>query len=380
MLKRRFILTIITLAVLSAALSGCSNGNGELSPVANGHGEENGSFGEPSLHGPLAKSVLTSCQPCHGTPTTGVNPRFNVPHINIPQGCETCHQTFTAHPTPWLLNRVGTPFNVANATTHATATSFDTVCTLCHGAALDGVGGTAPSCMSGVVSGISCHVGNPSQTPTGCTSCHSGPPTGPSGVTSPNRAFAHGTHLQFNLTCDVCHNGGGYGTATHANGVADVVAAPAYQAKATAFAYNNVGSTCAGISCHGGKTTPAWPASGAITVATDCKKCHDLGTALGTPENNSYYSGKHQSHLTGSANNLYVLTHGGTNIFCTDCHSTAKLTPAVHFGGLTTPGFDVPPRTTIGGAGTKLAVPDYVTTTTCATASCHISGTRDWFE
>lgn len=380
MLKRTSCIKLLLIAVLAAGLYGCANGNGEVSSVNNGHGEEvPGAFGAASLHGPLAKSSLTTCQACHAGPTYGVNPRFNVPHLNIPTGCETCHETLTSHPTPWLLNRVGTPFNVANATSHANAGSF-TSCTLCHGALLDGIGGTAPSCMSGSVSGISCHAIDPTPQTTACVSCHRGSPVGPDGITAPNRAFAHAKHIQLNLTCDNCHQGGGFGAASHADGAPDVVLAATYKANVISFSYSSAGSTCSGVSCHGGQTTPNWQ-TGSLTVSTDCGKCHEYGTV----QNNSYSSGKHQSHLVssaGSANQVYRLTHPA-DITCTDCHSLSKLTTQMHFGGLATAGFTNPPRDTIGGAGTKLGAQDYVAptyTTSCATTACHASGRRDWNE
>lgn len=384
MLKRTFWMKVIVVGVLAVGLYGCANSNGEVSPVSDGHGEDGGAFAAASAHGPLARTILPACQSCHATPGYGNNPRFAVAHLNIPNGCESCHEPLTAHPTPWLANRLGTPVDevtglpVTNTTSHINVPvdSFNTACTLCHGASLDGAGGTGPSCMSGSVSGISCHVGNPSQTPSGCVSCHKGLPTGPDGTIAPNRKFAHATHTALNLTCGVCHSGAGYGLASHADGKADVLVTAPYGANNMAFSYG--GGSCSGVSCHGGKAT-SW--QGAINVDSDCLACHELGTAQGVPQNNSYYSGKHASHMGGNADNLFTILYPGAHIACTDCHNASKLTPAVHFGTLDTAAFTVPPRDTLGGTDTLLRTQDYVApATTCGTIGCHVSGIRNWFE
>jgi predicted CxxxxCH...CXXCH cytochrome family protein len=333
-------------------------------------------------HGPQAKANLSACQPCHAVPASGVNPQFNVPRNNMPvSGCEDCHKATTAHPTPWLPGRVGTPGNTANTTTHASAGNLATACALCHGAALDGSGGNgAPSCMSpSPVSGIGCHATSPAATSTGCTSCHGNPPNG---TARPNIAGAHAKHLNLsNVTCQACHFGAGanavnniaIGTAKHADGTVDMAlldidpASNSFKAKIGNFSLN-ADKTCANVRCHGGQTTPAWTTTGTITVSTDCLKCHEQGSAPQTPQFNSFFSGsiipginEHQSHL------LKINPGTVRLVLCTDCHNIANLTNQQHFGGLATTGFTAP-GSTIGGPSTRIT--SYEATKRCATA-CH---------
>lgn len=342
---------------------------------------QSAAFLSSTQHGPLAKANLTTCQACHAVPSSGANPQFNVPRNNMPvNGCETCHKAGTAHPTPWLPGRVGTPFDTANTTSHTTAGNLATACALCHGAALDGVGGTAPSCMSSPRSGISCHVTNPATTPTGCTSCHGNPPA----------TGAHAAHLSLpNVTCDVCHFGAGSGTLLHANGVSNMAlldvnaTTNSFKAKTGVFSLN-ADKTCSAVSCHGGQTTPAW-VGGSINVNADCLLCHQQGTASQTPQFNSFFSGgaTNQRHV----NHLQFTPQPGTGlpqvvVFCTDCHSTALLSSQQHFGGLNTAAFEGAPADTIGGQ--RFSQP-YVTTGASrgnCTVTCHtfVPATNNWFQ
>lgn len=376
MLKETSWIKLLLVAAIAALLSGCSSGNSDVSSVDNGHRNYAfGTFSAAGLHGPLAKAALQNCQTCHATPTYGSNPRFSVLRTNIPRGCETCHQYLTAHPTPWLPGRIGTPSFVANATSHATAGNLTTACALCHGAALDGVGGTAPSCMSTSQSGIGCHAtSSPVQKPTGCTSCHAGSPGGPGGASWPNRNFGHTKHAaKLNLDCTICHGAPTYGTAKHSNLDTDMAFAATYRANAgIAIAYNKAAGACSAVSCHGGKTTPDWKAPNSIVVDADCLKCHEQGTALGTPQANSYFSGKHKEHLPGGILNVIHVGRLNNAITCTNCHNLVTLA-AQHFIGLDTRGYGVndQPRNTVGGVATRIT--SYNNNNTCTT-SCHTSG------
>jgi hypothetical protein len=202
------------LSSYAGGTAGCFNST--LCHGATGHGSDPQPWAAAANHGARAKINLGTCQPCHATPPIGVNPRFNVVKTGMTAGCETCHKQNTSHPTPWLTGRVGTPDNVANTTSHATAGNLATACALCHGAALDGVGTgvTAPSCMSATaIGGISCHAISPAANPTGCVSCHGNPPA----------TGKHGEHTALaGVTCAACHNSFGTGTATHADGTVNV--------------------------------------------------------------------------------------------------------------------------------------------------------------
>ena len=343
---------------------------------------------------------LTTCKNCHADPTG----RFNLETNNMPNGCETCHSPFMAHPKPWLPARSGagaTPNN-PNTTSHATvsASNLGTDCALCHGAALDGVGGTgnAPSCLTGnAIFATSCHATSP-VTHTGCTSCHA------DFVNSQRTTGAHAAHLALpNVSCDACHSGGGADPATkmgaslHAtttNGFSHF-SSTAYWGRNGGFRFDAVTtSTCANVRCHGGQTTPSWfsaPGS-TINVDTDCAKCHQLGNAGNTPQTpefNSYYSGLADDQST----NLHLFHNDPNGTFrvafpnlagitCRSCHT---LTTQQHFGGLALVGF----QTTLGNKpGDTIHIPgtyvqDPLTGNypgTCSNVACHtvVSKNASW--
>lgn len=169
-----------------------------------------GTYLLPANHGPDAKTDLTVCQSCHaelGGP--GSNPRFNIGIEAVGgTGCEACHGINYAHPADWT-----TP----PPAPHATAGNLQNACTLCHGVALDGVGGVGVSCLN-------CHGANPAANPVGCLSCHGQPPLAqaPVGDVSPNRTGQHNRlgHSTFigavpAETCARCHDGAGFGSANH---------------------------------------------------------------------------------------------------------------------------------------------------------------------
>lgn len=315
-----------------------------------------GGYLNPAQHGADAINKnnngkgLTTCQPCHATPSSGQNPRFNVPRGGtLVNGCETCHLALTAHPTPWLTGK-GTTQGAANQLRHSVLATLPTAgntvtnyCTLCHGANLDGAGGVAPNCVSGNsrlgIPGVAsvCHfnavaVKDPStglfNLQTGCVSCHGNPPTG---AAAPNRDQQHTEHLFANVSCGACHSGAGYATPLHANGTPNVAISASFQAKTGAAAsYNPATGTCASVSCHGGQTTPPWPA-GAINVNTDCTSCHRRNTV--SDQHNSYFSGAKAHHTS-------------ITLTCTECHDTAKLA-VTHFTNLQTPAMEGPASDTI---------------------------------
>jgi len=231
--------------------------------------------------------------------------------------------------------------------------------------------------MSNAVGGIGCHAtASPALNPTGCISCHAASPGGPNGLAAPNRGYGHNKHASgLGLVCSVCHGAATYGMASHADGTADMIfPSTTYRANSNiTITYNSAAKTCSGVSCHGGQTTPDWRVSGSISVATDCLKCHEAGTGAGTPQYNSYYSGKHAYHLTGAANTIYKAQNGGVSIACADCHNTVTLA-AKHFVGLDTPALD-PAVDTVGGT-TKLT--GYNTLLKTCTTSCHIGGEGAW--
>jgi predicted CxxxxCH...CXXCH cytochrome family protein len=257
-------------------------------------------FTDKTLHGPAARADLAACEPCHATPFNagpGGNPRYNIQKGNLALGCETCHQALTAHPNNQWLLRGG------NTTTHLTAGNLN-ACKLCHGVNLDGAGGTGPSCVSGLCHGV-IPLGAPA-----CTSCHANPPA--TGKHSKHNGLANVTGV-----CATCHSGVGAGTATHANGAANVGISETYQTK-TGGAAGYATNVCSNISCHGGQSIN-W-LTGTINVNTECTKCHRSRTT--SDQYNAYFSGEHGKHVSAG-------------VFCYECHDTTKLV-ASHFSGLDT--------------------------------------------
>jgi predicted CxxxxCH...CXXCH cytochrome family protein len=289
-----------------------------------------------SLHGTPAKQDMTYCQGCHANPSkggAGSNPRFSVSVGSLVTGCEasSCHAASTAHPAPWKY---------VYATSHQSAGNMAVACALCHGATLNG--GVGPACST-------CHTGGSPLTAKNCTSCHSSPPNG---AAAPNRAGSHATHNALaNATgqCAACHNSGGSGTANHAYGRTSVFVSftTMYNAKSGAASYST-NSTCSNVSCHGGKTTPAW-STGTINVNTQCTSCH----ASGTTQYNSYV-GRHSKHSGES---------------CTNCHDTALLA-VNHFTRLDTIIMEGPASATI-----KANV-NYNSGTRRCSPTCH--GSQTW--
>ena len=151
----------------------------------------------------------------------------------------------------------------------------------------------------------------------------------------PNKSGAHATHnalFSGGTLCDTCHNGAGTNTQNHFNGVVNVLFLSTYNAKSGPAVYN-LDVTCSKVSCHGGQQTPAW-LTGTIDVNTQCASCHVFGTALATPEYNSFYSGEHDFHV----NTLHFP--------CTHCHDTTNLA-VNHFTRLDTTTMEGPAAATL---------------------------------
>jgi predicted CxxxxCH...CXXCH cytochrome family protein len=143
-----------------------------------------------------------------------------------------------------------------------------------------------------------------------------------------------------------------------------------YFAKTGASSFDNGAAlSCSNVSCHGGQATPNWQ-TGALVVNDQCTICHEFGTAPGTPQYNSPYSGKH---------NINTPTFPGAHQTCTFCHNTTAL-ELNHFTTLAdnTISPDVA-SATIGGEGTAIITWTQGTGSsgTCL-AACHSSTVRTW--
>jgi predicted CxxxxCH...CXXCH cytochrome family protein len=339
----------------------------------------------PATHGPPAKAApggtngFAYCQTCHGTLFSGgtvqvdcfVCHGINAPHprrpwraagadnthTNVDDGnasvCALCH-TLGANSTrqpdppappgtgPGCFNNTlchgqlgAAPHAVRpyNAHPQDARTQFDTSCNVCHSMSLPRLDASAPACTE-------CHPGGNPLTVGDCTSCHASPPDGaaPVGSVFPNVAGAHAAHdalAEVKGICNICHSGAGTGTGLNHfyDGAVDVAFAGAtYQAKAGAVSFTATDNSCANVSCHGGIRTPNWR-TGSIDVNTDagCLQCHQKGSSAGVPENNSYFSGRHDRHES-------------EGIGCTECHDMTLDTQGAlsHFTFLSTPQMEGP--------------------------------------
>ena len=266
------------------------------------------------------------------------------------------------HPVPFL----GTGHTSINS-----QASFTSNCSTCHA-----VTGTSPLSFAPLCT--VCHQAGSPLALTNCASCHGAPPQG---TAFPAIAGVHGRHDALaNVTgqCGTCHTAYDAGTQAHydhanARTGKDALRVPpaptgflaTYNAKAGPAAFSPTALTCSSVSCHGGLSAPDWQTgSGALdaTGATGdagCRLCHAAGTALGVPENNSYYSGQHKGHVGGEIKAL-----------CTDCHAMANGAPGAlaHFTTLNTARMEGPASDTIQYLGSRTV---YNPTAQACTLTCH---------
>ncbi len=379
-----------------------------------------------AFHGFQAKQDLAYCQNCHGTPGTTsfdggssttkcstchtqakahANVWYKAPVATFPGyvpshrnagnrdvACAICHDgtkgrtapdpiapscfSATANSVACHVNGPGQPNHPVPYlnTTHTAVTQvgFDSNCGVCHS-----VSGTSPATSAPLCS--ACHQAGSPLTLANCTSCHAKPPTGSA---FPNVAGRHATHNALaNVTgaCSACHQGSDSGSLTHydhANGRAghsslraapgEVATDPVYNAKTGTAAFNAGASTCSNVSCHGSQTTPSW-LTGTLASNNEagCRACHTLGTAQGTPQNNSAYSGLHALHLNSTQ-----------NLQCVECHNMANGTTGAqnHFKFLNTAQMEGPPGQTVAFNTTTPAATYNIATQSCGTGgafSCH---------
>lgn len=137
-----------------------------------------------------------------------------------------------------------------------------------------------------------------------------------------------------------------------------------YDAKNAAATFDPVSGTCSGVSCHGGKATPRWTAS--LDATASCAACHERGREPGSPQANSYFSGRHILHVE-------LL-----GIPCQTCHDPEVLGRAQtpnHFNGLATPEFEQDPAETIR---TVLGYDEAAQNCTTNLAGCHGGEVKPW--
>ncbi|MBL0211513.1 MAG: CxxxxCH/CxxCH domain-containing protein [Holophagaceae bacterium] len=374
-----------------------------------------------NFHGLQAKQDLLYCQSCHGTPGT---PKFDggsastkcsschtaakahskpwhpapvatfpgyVPsHRNAGKrdtSCSVCHDYTKGRTAPLIgapscysaaEGGVGCHANGPGQANHAvpyleaghtavTQTGFNSNCSSCHAVAGASPLSSAPLCSA-------CHQAGSPLTQGSCASCHAKPPTG---SVFPNVAGTHAKHDALSgLTgqCAACHSGSDSGSLLHYNhangrsGHDSLRTAPGetsflatFNSKSGSASFDPTQLTCSNVSCHGGKTTPNWQ-NGIIDVNSEagCQQCHVVGTAVGTPENNSAYSGLHAVHMAAKA-----------GAACVDCHAMGNSTAGAqnHFKFLNTPQMEGPASSTIAPQGN----PSFynIPTQTCGNFVCH---------
>ena len=261
--------------------------------------------------------------------------------------------------------------SVCHAVTGTSPLSAATLCTTCHGEGLTG-SITAKSPLTNL----------------NCTSCHAKPPAGSA---YPNIANTHPQHDALTgvaNVCTACHTGLDSGSLNHYNRAnarpgkdalrvppGDVAFASTYNAKSGNASFSASAFTCAGVSCHGGVTAPRWD-TGTINVNTNagCLACHTLGTALGTPENNSPFSGTHRLHLE------QIPSSPGGNALCTECHDMDNGSSGAlnHFEFLNTQQMEGPARQTVTFPGLTGAT--YDSGLQNCTLTCHgkVHTDRPW--
>jgi len=162
-------------------------------------------FTDPVLHGPVAKSDLTYCQGCHASVGgAGSNPRFNVPLGSLAQGCETCHNPWTAHPSGVDRWTFDIDVNYPARRTHFGSSNVLAACKLCHDVEVGDSGGDAPACTG-------CHATTNPFT-LDCAACHGNPP-GPSDPLTGVTPVDHGlVPLASHSQCSRCHGASDDGT------------------------------------------------------------------------------------------------------------------------------------------------------------------------
>jgi len=272
-----------------------------------------GTYRNPAVHGPVAKTDLSVCQNCHGVKTTTAFDGALLADGTRTTACSSCHTAAKAHPTDWQGSGVYS---------HRTAGSVSTACIICHDVTQGRTAPlpAAPSCFSTTFSnglgqvrtchangpGVAphsvpypnhnanargntnyclgchqvasnsptpaqtppgcqnCHLTSPVTTQTGCTSCHANPPAG---AAYPNIAGSHAIHQStlisnLSISCSECHSGLGTGTSNHF-GRARLRTA-SVQANPVAFGtiasvngaitptYNGTNQQCLTVYCHGG--------------------------------------------------------------------------------------------------------------------------------
>jgi hypothetical protein len=290
------------------------------------------------FHGTGAKSDLTNCQGCHGTPGT-----INFNGGSAPTACSTCHAASQAHPTDWQGLRTINGVTI----THRTSGNRDVACAICHNTTGPGTGPnpSAPSCFSASFTNAlgqarACHSGGPGSAPHALGATWLLPTTGGS-------AF-HGTTAKADLLfCQECHGtpprgfGGGTGgttacTTCHATAEAHPTDWQGVRAISTASITHRTSGNrdaacgvCHNVTAPGAGPNPAAPSCFSSTHTNgggQTRPCHPGGPGAAQHPADWGLSTQH-----GPAAKAAPSASGGFS-YCQECHGTGT-TPPANFGG-----------------------------------------------
>jgi len=230
---------ILMLVTATALLMGCSQLNGNLSPVSG-----------------------DKCRACHALPPADA---VHAAHVDtMHYACDVCHTgaSDTAQTVGSNHGKGVLQVHIALGYDSAGVSYYDPVtktCNLiyCHGNFIPGNPGVVKI----------------TDTVTGCAFCHTTPPVD----------RVHAAHVDtMHYSCDLCHPGDtltkvtGIGRTNHVNGVLDVHVAKTFDSAGVTF-YDPNKKTCNLTYCHG-YVVPGDSGIVAITdTLTGCGFCHDLG-------------------------------------------------------------------------------------------------------
>jgi predicted CxxxxCH...CXXCH cytochrome family protein len=249
--------------------------------------------------------------------------------------CEACHPCGKRDPSGHALAWM----DLASPGFHAYDSNSNlSSCQPCHGAALDGVGGTTS---------VSCAQCHGATWRTNCTFCHGGtgsqtgaPPKTVWGRSSDAvRVGTHEAHLGAThalsrpVPCATCHVVPADALATgHSNGAtADVTfSGLAVQGTPTPPAWNRTTATCSSTYCHGATiqggtaTSPVWTTADGSMRA--CNACHGAPPPAPHPANAACGS-CHVGYSAATANaNVHVdgkVDVDAASMNCSSCHGSA---------------------------------------------------------
>jgi predicted CxxxxCH...CXXCH cytochrome family protein len=306
-----------------------------------------------------------ACGACHGAPPPA-------PHTTS-TSCGSCHAGYTATSVNLALHMNGTldvtsshPAGWSAKEQHGYTVNRSglATCKTCHGAALDGVGGTAQGCAG-------CHTtAGIASWATSCTFCHgdrtsgrASPPVDTQGgtVVTNTSVGVHGAHLgtalMTGMSCAQCHpDRTGSNVITDAahidgDGIAEVTFGALAKTGGAAAVYTRTSATqatCASTWCHGAfsggaNATMSWTTPGTL----GCASCH--GAPPPAPHTTSTACGTCHAGYTATSVNPATHLNGVVdvvNMTCTSCHGQAgqaataasplKAAPPVDTAGATT--------------------------------------------